>query len=412
MPRPPAGLCDSCRHQRLVRNTRGSTLLALRALAHRPGLSALPAPAGDRVRRVRAARDPSPRARHDARDGSSAAVLVLCLAGGGRGDRARGRRRRRGDAPAASAAGRWTALRPALLARTEVAAARVGRFVYVVGGFERRSGGTTAAVERYDLRRDRWRRVRSMPVALNHPAAAAYRGDVYVVGGYTGRGDLRGEVSSLYRYDPGRDRWSRLPNAPTQPRRARRRRRSAAGSTPPAAPTRPTGRCGASRSTTSHAAAGRRGPDMEFAREHLAGAVAGRRVLRAGRTRRRPRQLQGRRALPPARAALGAAARHGKPRGGIGAAAVARPGRGRRRRGAVGHDPRGRGLRPARRAAGAGCPTCARRATASASCLAAAASTRSRAARRPASFFSRAIEALDGRGSAALLPHRLLLGRG
>jgi len=25
MPRPPAGLCDSCRHQRLVPNTRGST---------------------------------------------------------------------------------------------------------------------------------------------------------------------------------------------------------------------------------------------------------------------------------------------------------------------------------------------------------------------------------------------------
>jgi hypothetical protein len=25
MPRPPAGLCDACRHQRLVGNTRGST---------------------------------------------------------------------------------------------------------------------------------------------------------------------------------------------------------------------------------------------------------------------------------------------------------------------------------------------------------------------------------------------------
>jgi hypothetical protein len=24
MPQPPAGLCDSCRHQRVVRNTRGS----------------------------------------------------------------------------------------------------------------------------------------------------------------------------------------------------------------------------------------------------------------------------------------------------------------------------------------------------------------------------------------------------
>lgn len=147
-----------------------------------------------------------------------AAVLVLCAAGAGAaivladGDDGDGDR----SQPATSAAGRWTALRSSLLARTEVAAARVGRFVYVMGGFERRSGASTAAVERYDLRRDRWRRVRSMPVALNHPAAAAYRGDVYVVGGYTGRGDLRGEVSSLYRYDPGRNRWTRLPSAPTR----------------------------------------------------------------------------------------------------------------------------------------------------------------------------------------------------
>ena len=149
----------------------------------------------------------------------AAIVLVLCLAGGGAAivlaDEDDGDKR----APAASAAGRWTPLRPSLLARTEVAAARVGRFVYVVGGFERRSGRTTAAVERYDLRRDRWRRVRSMPVALNHPAAAAYRGDVYVVGGYTGRGDLRGEVSSLYRYDPAATGG---PGCRTRPRAAPR----------------------------------------------------------------------------------------------------------------------------------------------------------------------------------------------
>ena len=116
----------------------------------------------------------------------------------------------------AGARDRWTALHPAQLSRTEVAAARVGRFVYVMGGFEQRSGATTAAVERYDIRRDRWRRVRSMPVGLNHPAAVAYRGNVYVVGGYTGRGDLRGEVASLLRYSPRRDRWTRLPDAPTK----------------------------------------------------------------------------------------------------------------------------------------------------------------------------------------------------
>ena len=79
---------------------------------------------------------------------------------------------------AATAAPAWRTLAPATLARTEVADA---------GGFERDSGTTTAATERYDIRRDRWTRVADMPVGLNHAAAAAYKGRVYVVGGYRGR---------------------------------------------------------------------------------------------------------------------------------------------------------------------------------------------------------------------------------
>ena len=76
-------------------------------------------------------------------------------------------------APAEPATNAWRPLKASTLARTEVAAARVGRFVYVMGGFERRSGETVAATERYDLRRDRWRRVADMPAGLNHAAAVA-----------------------------------------------------------------------------------------------------------------------------------------------------------------------------------------------------------------------------------------------
>src|SRR5215207_5295265 len=115
-------------------------------------------------------------------------------------------------APGSAAAAEWRSLAPSTLARTEVAAARVGRYVYVAGGFERDSGATTAATERYDIARDRWTRVADMPVALNHAAAAAYRGDVYVLGGYRGRGDLSEETSALYRYDPETDRWSAQPS--------------------------------------------------------------------------------------------------------------------------------------------------------------------------------------------------------
>ena len=53
-----------------------------------------------------------------------------------------------------AATGEWRALAPATLERTEVAAARIGRYVYVVGGFEKRSGATTGALERYDIRRE------------------------------------------------------------------------------------------------------------------------------------------------------------------------------------------------------------------------------------------------------------------
>ena len=122
-----------------------------------------------------------------------------------------------GGAPAAgSRSDRWAALAPSPLARTEVAAARAGNFIYVVGGFEQRSGETTGALARYDIEQNSWKTLRSMPIAVNHAAAATYKGDLYVLGGYTGRRSLDDEVSSLYRYEPDRDRWKKLKSAPTR----------------------------------------------------------------------------------------------------------------------------------------------------------------------------------------------------
>jgi hypothetical protein len=114
---------------------------------------------------------------------------------------------RDGGEPGAAATGRWLPLAPAELERTEVAAARIGRHIYVVGGFEP-SGRTTTAVERYDIRRDRWTRVRSMPFGLNHATAVAHDGRLYVHGGY--RAALSDPTGGLLRYDPRRDRWRRL----------------------------------------------------------------------------------------------------------------------------------------------------------------------------------------------------------
>jgi N-acetylneuraminic acid mutarotase len=115
--------------------------------------------------------------------------------------------------PEDSRADRWTALRPAPLERTEVAAARIGRSIYVVGGFERGSGQTVASVERYDIRRNRWSRVPPMPLAVNHPTAAVHNGRLYVHGGY--RAGLALPTGALQRYDPRRRRWKRLADSPT-----------------------------------------------------------------------------------------------------------------------------------------------------------------------------------------------------
>jgi non-specific serine/threonine protein kinase len=228
-----------------------------------------------------------------------------------------------GETAGSSASDQWTALQPAQLSRTEVAAARVGRFIYVMGGFEQSSGGTTAATERYDLRRDRWRRVRSMPVGLNHPAAVAYRGRVYVIGGYTGRGDLRGEVASLYRYDPRQDRWSRLPAAPTK--RAAHAAGVIGGKLYVAGGAN--SRDGALATLEIYDFARRRwsrGPNMAKAREHLAGAVAGGAFyVLAGRVTGQGNFKVAERYLPRARRWEQLPDMR-KPRGGIGAAAVGR----------------------------------------------------------------------------------------
>ena len=124
-------------------------------------------------------------------------LLVLAAAGGARTDS-------------------WSALPPAQLERSEVAAARIGHFIYVVGGFERSSVRTSAAVERYDIRRrtaGSW--CARLPIAVNHPTAVAYRGRLYVHGGYRAELDLTDTSAALLRYDPERNRWRRLRPSPT-----------------------------------------------------------------------------------------------------------------------------------------------------------------------------------------------------
>ena len=240
----------------------------------------------------------------------------------------------------------WEQRADGALARTEVAAARVGTHVYVAGGFEERSGVATAAVERYDIARDRWSRVADMPFALHHAAAVSHRGRVYVIGGYRhGRGLTR-ETAALLRYDPGSDRWTRLPSMPTA--------RGALAAAVVRGRIYAVGGANAGGNALRHARGLRlrrgrwsRARPMRLAREHLAAAVAGGRFYAlAGRATGAgnfdaveaydPRARRWR----PAPAMAKARGRHrGRDRRG--------PDRRGRRRGGGGHDRRGRALRPA-----------------------------------------------------------------
>lgn len=150
-----------------------------------------------------------------------AVALAVALAGCGDQAGAHDEGEGSADRPAAPAAPevsakRWTTLPRSRLRRTEVSAAASAGKVYVVGGFDARTGLSTAAVERFDPVTGRWSRARSMPRPLNHMSAFAYRDDLYVLGGYAGPGDTSTEaVSSFWRYDSARDRWSAMPSAPT-----------------------------------------------------------------------------------------------------------------------------------------------------------------------------------------------------
>jgi N-acetylneuraminic acid mutarotase len=107
-------------------------------------------------------------------------------------------------ASAVPAAG-WNRAAPIPLARTEVAAARLGNEIVVVGGFLV-NGSSTGRADAYSPSRNRWRRLPSLPVAVNHAAAASAPGRVYVAGGYGGE-------RRAFVFD-GR-RWRTLPNLPS-----------------------------------------------------------------------------------------------------------------------------------------------------------------------------------------------------
>jgi hypothetical protein len=174
----------------------------------------------------------------------------------------------------------WGTLPASPLARTEVGAARIGRYLYALGGVIPPDGVTTGQVARYDIVRRSWGMAAPMPIGVNHPAVAVSRGRVFVYGGYT---DLRApntETDALQRYDPATDSWTILSGSGVK----------RAAATLAAVDGRLYAIGGASGGEPQRflqvydirRGSWRSGPPMRVAREHLASAVIGGRIFVLG----------------------------------------------------------------------------------------------------------------------------------
>jgi N-acetylneuraminic acid mutarotase len=107
-------------------------------------------------------------------------------------------------AVASSAAPGWQSAAPLPLPRTEVAGARLGDELVVVGGYLA-DGSSTGRVDAYSPRTNRWRRLPDFPAKVNHAMAATANGRLYVVGGY-------GAERRAFVFFRGR--WQRLRDLP------------------------------------------------------------------------------------------------------------------------------------------------------------------------------------------------------
>jgi N-acetylneuraminic acid mutarotase len=224
------------------------------------------------------------------------------------------------DPGAGAAATAWRTLAPSPLERTEVAAARIRRHVYVVGGFDRATGATTNAIARYDIKRDSWRLVEPPPIAVNHATAASARGKLYVHGGYTDERGLGGATAQLHVYRPRSDSWKRLPDSAT-PRAAHALGAIGGKLYAAAGANSSTDRL---RSLEVYDISKRRwkpGPEMEVGRNHVAGAVARDRLYVLGG---RPGNLAVAEAYDPERRRWLSVPDLGTPRSGFAAVAVRR----------------------------------------------------------------------------------------
>ena len=97
--------------------------------------------------------------------------------------------------------------------RNHVGAARLGATMVVTGGRPGPDHGGLDAVERYDPRRDRWTKLAPLETARSGHATVAVGGGLVAFGGEELDGGTT--IEPVERYDPAADRWRPLPDMVT-----------------------------------------------------------------------------------------------------------------------------------------------------------------------------------------------------
>jgi hypothetical protein len=110
----------------------------------------------------------------------------------------------------------WETLPDLPTQRNHLAMVAINDRVFVVGGrFQAGAWGErTDIVEIYDPATRSWTRGAPLPARKGGITGATYAGCLFVFGGEGERGHVLGLTPTAYAYDPGAERWTRLPDLP------------------------------------------------------------------------------------------------------------------------------------------------------------------------------------------------------
>lgn len=110
--------------------------------------------------------------------------------------------------------GSWRAIAPMPQARENAAGGFVGGKLYVAGGWNLQ-GSPTSTTYVYDPDKNSWSRAADMPAAAAVGAAAVVGGRLYIVAGCsTSACDTESSASSVFRYDPWTNSWTKVADYP------------------------------------------------------------------------------------------------------------------------------------------------------------------------------------------------------